>query len=88
MAHQQPQAPLRIDDIALRAVVHGVAVAALRLLEEDLELAGGFPRRLQVAAQRDEARVERGHVLGERFRRIALRIDAHHQDLNALGVRA
>jgi len=88
MAHQQPQPSLRVDDVALRAVVHGVAVAALRLLEEDLVLGGGFLRRVQVTAQRNEARVECGHVLGERLGRVALGIDAHHQHLHALGVGA
>src|SRR5688572_31694843 len=60
VAHQQPQPPLRVDHVALHAVVHGVAVAALRLLEVDLELFGDLLGRGEVSAQGEEARIERG----------------------------
>ena len=58
------------------AVVDGVDPApCLALLVEDLELLRHALRRCRVAAQAEEARIERRHVLGQELRRIALRID-------------
>ena len=80
--HEQAQPALGIDDVALRAVVDGVGIALLALLEVDLELLGDLAGCFEVAAQPDEARVEGGDVLCERIERIALGIDAHHEHLD------
>src|SRR5688500_11101921 len=81
VAHQEPQPPLRIEDVALHAVVDRVALTALRLLEVDLELFRDLLGRGEISAQGEEARIERGDVLSEGLGRIALGIDAHHQHL-------
>src|SRR6266850_6627310 len=60
---EQAQPPLRIDDVALRAVIDGIAGALLALLEVDLEVLRHALRRRQVAAQREEAGIEGAHVL-------------------------
>ena len=86
--HEQPQPSLRVDDVALGTVVDGVALACLSLLEVDLEFLRDLLGCRQVAAQAEETQVEGGDVLRQRLLRVALRVDADHQDLDALGIRA
>ena len=73
-----------------RGVVDRVAVRARAglLLVEHLELLRGARGRLRVAAEAEEARVERRHVLRQQLRRVALGIDRDEQHLHPLAVGA
>src|SRR5712664_3521734 len=86
VAHEQAQAPLGVDDVRLRAVVDRIALAALSLLEVDLEFLGGALRGCQVAVKREEARIESADVLCKLFRRVSLRVNGNEKDLYPLGV--
>src|SRR3977135_3168419 len=86
--HQQAQASLGVDDVRLRAVVDRIAVAALALLEVDLEFPGGALRGRQVAVKREKARIEGADILRELLRRVALRVNGDEKDLYPLGIRA
>src|SRR5712664_226480 len=88
VAHQQAQASLGIDDVRLRAVVDRIAVAALSLLEVDLEFLGGALRGRQVTVKGEEARIEGADVLRELLWRVSLRINGDEKDLYPLGIRA
>src|SRR5690242_7217524 len=83
-AYDEAQAPLRIVNEALRAMVHRVSAGrgACALRKKNAE----FPRRLKgcigIAVQAEEARIEGGDVLGEHFAGIALWIDGDEKHLN------
>src|SRR5207245_955779 len=77
VAYEEAQPSLRVDHVALRAVIDGVAIALLALFEVDLEVLRHALRGRQVAAQRQEPRIEGAHVLRELPGRVALRV---HRD--------
>src|SRR6185503_2028707 len=87
-AHEKPQAPLRVEHVALAAVVDAVAFAGLALLEVDLEFPRRALRRRHVAVKSQKARIEGGDVFRQQLLRIALRIDGDEQHLHALRIRS
>ena len=86
VALEQAQLPLGVEHVRARRVVHRVAAGGLarRLGVEHLELARRRRRLLGRAAQRDEARVEGGHVGLEHLGRVALRVDGDEHALHPL----
>src|SRR6185437_12827040 len=70
----QAQASLRIEHVRAGRMIHRVRAGARSgyLLVDDLELLGRARRRLGVTVDAEKARVERGDVLREQRRRVAL----------------
>ena len=69
-------------------MVDAVRIAGLALLKVDLEILGDAAGRVEIAVQAQEAWVEGRHILGERFARVALRVDSHEKKLHAVAVGA
>ena len=88
MAHEQAQPPLRIEHVAARGVIHGVAVRCLsrRLLIEHPEVFCDPGGRGGIAEEPEKTGVERRNVVREKTLRVALRIDRDEEHLQPLPV--
>src|SRR6266568_2744015 len=90
VAHEQAQPPLRIEHVAARGVIHGVAVRCFsrRLLIEHPEVFCDPGGRRGIAVEPEKTGVERRNVVREKFLRVALRVDRDEENLQPLPVLA
>src|SRR6266581_9640311 len=90
VAHEQAQPPLRIEHVAARGVIHGVAVRCLsrRLLIENPEVFRDPGGRSGIAVEPEKTGVECRYVVCEKFLRVALRVDGDEEHLQPLPVLA
>src|SRR5712692_3344221 len=88
VAREQAQPPLRIEHVAARGVIHGVAVRCLsrRLLIEHPEVFCDPGGRGGIAEEPEKTGVERRNVVREKTLRVALRVDRDEEHLQPLPV--
>src|SRR6266853_1338938 len=90
VAHEQAQPPLRIEHVAARGVIHGVAVRGLsrRLLIENPEVFRDPGGRSGIAVETEKTGIECRYVVREKLLRVALRVDRDEEHLQPLPVLA
>src|SRR6185295_17845000 len=74
-----------VDQENERGMVDGVAFALRHLFVEHLIARRDAPRLLLAAAQREEARMERGGVFAQHLGAVALRVEGDEERLHRLG---